>query len=101
MFNNWVLFFKEIFNTFGVVAVGFTANSLHLFNLTGFTCGLDIFEVNLGLLAEIDDATQEVKKSFKRLELLKQINESTCGQLLMILGGNLHNNLQILANIGL
>ena len=48
----------------------------------------------LGLLAEIDNAAQEVEQTFKRFELLKQINQWACCQLLVVFGGNLNHNLE-------
>ena len=48
----------------------------------------------LGLLAEIDNASQEVEQTLKRFELLKQINQWACCQLLVVFGGNLNHNLE-------
>lgn len=54
---------EEILHTFGVVAVALSADSLHLFDLTCLAGGLDVFEVDLGILAEVHDGTQEVKQT--------------------------------------
>ena len=62
---------------------------------------LDIFEMNITLLAKVDNGAQEIKQAFKTLERLKKIDQILSGKLLMVLGGNLDTDLKILSNVGL
>ena len=43
------------------------------FDLSGFTGCLDVLEMNLWILARVDDGSQEVKESFKALHVQQQI----------------------------
>lgn len=54
---------QEVLHTFGVIAVTLTADSLHFFNLTRLAGGLDVFEVDLWILAEVHNRTQEVEQT--------------------------------------
>lgn len=54
---------EEVLHTFRVVAVTLSADSLHLFDLACFAGGLDIFEVDLWILAEVHNGTQEVEQT--------------------------------------
>lgn len=38
--------------------------------------------------------------TFKALERLKELGESLCGELFVVLGSHLHTDLQVLANVG-
>ena len=62
---------------------------------------LDVLEVHITILTKIHNRSQEVKQTFEALEGLKQINEALCGELLMVLGGNLHADLEILTDVSL
>lgn len=54
---------EEVLHPLWVVAVALPADSLHFLDLTRFTRRLDVLEVNVGLLAEIDDGAQEVEQA--------------------------------------
>ncbi len=54
---------EEVFDTFWIITVAFSADPLHLFDLSGLTRGLNVLEVNLGILREIDDGSQEVEQT--------------------------------------
>ena len=56
-------YLEEVFNSFWVVAVTFSANTLDFLDLTGFACCLNVLEVNLRVLGEIYDRSEEVKQS--------------------------------------
>jgi len=46
---------KEVLDFLGIIEVALSANALDFSNLTGTSDGLNIFEVNLWILAEVDD----------------------------------------------
>lgn len=54
---------QEVLHTFRVIAVTLPADSLHLFDLACLAGGLDIFEVDLWILAEVHNRTQEVEQT--------------------------------------
>ena len=56
---------EEVLHTLRIVAVTLSADSLHLFDLARLAGSLDIFEVNLGVLAEVHNGTQEVEQTWK------------------------------------
>lgn len=58
-------YLEEVFNPLWVVAVALSTYSLHFFDLTRLTSSLDVFEVNVGFLAEIHDRAKEVKQTLK------------------------------------
>lgn len=57
---------------------------------------LNVFEMNFLILAKIHNRTQEVEQAFIALEWLKKINEGLCGQLLMVFGCNLEQNIEFI-----
>lgn len=57
-------YLEEILDSFGVVAVALSADPLHLFDLSCLTGGLDVLEVDLWVLAEVNDGTQEVEQTW-------------------------------------
>jgi hypothetical protein len=52
--------FEEVFDLFWVVKIALSANALDLANLTCTGGCLDILEVNLRILAKVDDRTEIV-----------------------------------------
>lgn len=56
---------KEVLHPFRVIAVTLSANSFHLFDLSRLAGGLNIFEVNLWVLAEVYNGTQEIEQTCK------------------------------------
>lgn len=69
--------------------------------MSGLACSLNVLEVHLRVLAEVDDGPQEVEESLKALEGLEDLGQGLGGQLLVVLGGNLHADLKVLADVGL
>lgn len=63
---------QEILDSIWVIAVAFTANSLHFLHLACLASSLNVFEVNVGLLAEIHDGAQEIKQSYKASKMKNQ-----------------------------
>lgn len=59
-----LFYLEEIFNPLWVITVALPTDSLHFFDLTSFTSSLDVFKVNVGLLAEIHNRPKEVKQAF-------------------------------------
>lgn len=55
--------FEEVFDFLRVVEVALAAETLHFADLASTGCGLDIFEVDLGVLAQVHDRTKEVVQS--------------------------------------
>lgn len=56
-------YLEEVFNPLSIVAVALPADPLHLFDLARFAGGLDVLEVDVGLLAEVHDGAEEVKQA--------------------------------------
>lgn len=54
---------QEIFYSFWVIAIAFTTNPFHLFDLTCLAGSLDILEVNISILTEVYNRSQEIKKT--------------------------------------
>lgn len=59
------LYLEEVFNTFWIIAIAFSADSFHFFNLPCLACSLDIFEVNIWVLAEVYNRAQEIKQTLR------------------------------------
>lgn len=57
-------YLEEVLDSFGVVAVALSADPLHLFDLSRLAGSLDVLEVDLWVLAEINDGTQEVEQTW-------------------------------------
>ena len=57
--------------------------------------------MDVRLLAEVDDGAQKVEESLEALEGLEEVNEVLRGELLVVLGGDLDADLQVLADVGL
>jgi len=49
------LYLEEVLDTFRVVAVAFSTDPLHLFDLARLARSLNVFEVNLRILTEVYD----------------------------------------------
>ena len=70
---------EEVLHTFRVIAVTLSADPLHLFDLACLAGSLDIFEVNLWILAEVHNGTQEVEQTCKIKEV--KIKRTNCDYL--------------------
>lgn len=68
-------YLEEVFDSFGIITVTFTANAFDFFDLARFAGSLDIFEMNVGILWVVDDGAKEVKKTLKGFEGLKDLCE--------------------------
>lgn len=64
----YFLLFQEVLDLFGLVAVGFPTDSFDFFNLVGLDSSFNEFEVDLGILAEVDDGAKKVEKTFVGFE---------------------------------
>lgn len=53
-------FFEEVLDLFGVVVLRLAADAFDFADLTGSRCRLNVFEVDLGVLAEVDDRAEIV-----------------------------------------
>jgi hypothetical protein len=53
-------FLEEFLDFLGVIEVTLPANTLDFSDLTSSSCSLDIFEMDLRILAQVDDRTQVV-----------------------------------------
>lgn len=58
-----LLLLQKVFHAFRLVAAALAANALNFFDLVSFAGSLNVFEVNLGVLAEVDDRPQEIIKA--------------------------------------
>ena len=57
------IYLEEIFDSLWVIAVALTADALHLFDLAGLAGSLDVLEVDLRVLAEVNNGAQEVEQT--------------------------------------
>ena len=91
---------EEVFDPLWVVAIALSANPLHLLDLSRLASGLDVLEVDLSVLAKVDDRSEEVKESFEALEPFEEVNQGVGRQLVVVLGGDLDADLKVLTNVG-
>lgn len=56
-------YLQKVFHPFWVIAVTFTADSFYFLYLTSLASCLDIFEVNIWILTEVYNGTQEIEQS--------------------------------------
>lgn len=54
---------EEVLHMFRIIAITLSADSLHLFNLACLASGLDIFEVDLWILAEVHNRAQKIEQT--------------------------------------
>ncbi len=92
-------FLEEVLDLLGVVDAVVTADALNLADLSHLGGSFDVLEDNLGVLADIDDAAQEVVEAFSGLVLLEQIDQTLGTEELSVLGGDLNHRLQVLADV--
>lgn len=59
---------KEVFDTFWVVTAAFATDAFDLLDLSGFTCCLNVLEMDLGVLTEINDGTEEIEQACTQTE---------------------------------
>lgn len=58
-----VLYLKEVLDTLWVVAVALSTDPFNLFDLARLAGSLNVFEMNVGILAEVHNGAQEVKQT--------------------------------------
>jgi hypothetical protein len=90
---------EEVLDFLGVVKVAFPANALDFTNLARSGGGLDVLEVDFGVLAKIDDGPEVVVETLECLETLKHLDQLDWAQNIRVLGGDLDDNLQVLADV--
>ncbi len=76
-----------------------SADSFNLCELAHLCCSLDVLKVDILIFAKVDDASEIVEQSFGSLVLLEEVNKSGGAEKIRVLGGNLYNGSEILANI--
>lgn len=57
-------YLEEVLDALRVVAVALPADALHLFDLAGLACGLDVFEVHFRVLTEVHNGPQEIEETY-------------------------------------
>ena len=57
-------FLEEVLDFLGVIEVTLPADALDFSNLTSSSCSLDIFKMDLWILAQVDDGTQVVVETW-------------------------------------
>ena len=55
--------------------------------------------MDLRVLAEVNNGAEEIKETLIALETLKQLDEALRGEMLVVLGGNLDHDLQVLSDV--
>ena len=92
---------QEVLHALRVEAVALAADALHLFDLARLARRLDVLEVDVGLLAEVDDGAQKVEQALVALERLEDVDECLGGQLLVVLDRDLNAHLNKLKRLEL
>ena len=92
---------EEVLDLLRVVVVAVTADTLNLVKLTHLGGSLNVLEVNIGVLRQVDNAAKVIEETLSSLVLLKQVNKTDRAKKLRVLGGNVHNRLQVLADVSL
>ena len=64
--NSSSIHLEEVLDAFRIVAVALPTDAFHFFDLPCLTRTLDVFEVYLGVLAEVDDGPQEVEEPWRQ-----------------------------------
>ena len=59
---------EEVLDTLRVEAVALATDALHLLDLSGLARRLDVLEVDVWVLTEVDDASQEVEQSYNEID---------------------------------
>ncbi len=107
--------FEEVLNLLRVVVVAFAADALNLANLAGTRSSLDVLEMDLRIVTQIHDRTGVVVQAcygelaecgtvivtltFEALETLEHLDELDRSKDIRVLGRNLDDNLQVLADV--
>lgn len=55
---------EKVLDLLGVVEIALSANALDLTDLSSTSSGLNILEVDFGVLAEVDDRTEIIVKAY-------------------------------------
>ena len=80
---------EEVLDNLRIVVLALTADALDFADLANLASSLDVLEVDLWILAVVDNRTEEGVETFVALEGLEQLRQGSSRQLLVVLGGNL------------
>lgn len=78
-----------------------TADTLNLSELAHFRSSLNILEVDILVLAEIDDTSKIVEETLGSLVFLKEVDQPSWAQEIGVFGGDLNNGSKVLTNVSL
>mmetsp|Transcript_104692 Transcript_104692/g.302993 ORF Transcript_104692/g.302993 Transcript_104692/m.302993 type:complete len:372 (+) Transcript_104692:2594-3709(+) len=87
---------KEVLHRHRIVDRALTTDTLHLLHVAATAGGLDVLEVNLGVCAGGQDGAEEVERALVGAEAFEHLYYLASPDLLVVLDGHLHHNLQIL-----
>lgn len=110
--------FEEVLDLLGVVVVAFAANPLNFADLASPCSSLNVLEVNFRILTDVHHRTEIVVetwgcrlvegwmgektiRTFETLEAFKHLDEFDRPEDIRVLGRNLNDDLQVLADIDL
>ena len=85
-------FEQKGFDFFGVVHGGITADAFDFFDLIHFGRGLNVFEMNIGVLRGIHNATQKEKDAFPTFKIGQQLNDFIGTDTFVVFGGDVDDN---------
>mmetsp|Transcript_17299 Transcript_17299/g.37319 ORF Transcript_17299/g.37319 Transcript_17299/m.37319 type:complete len:416 (+) Transcript_17299:2809-4056(+) len=91
---------QEVLDTLGGVHVGFAGHALHLLDLAGASCCLNVLVVLLGVLRGCDAASQVEVQPRPAVVSLQQLHDLEAAQLVGVLPRNVDHQLQILLGVG-
>lgn len=95
------LLFEEVEDFGGVICIRLAADALHLLQLTHLGGCLDVFEGDILVFGEIDDAAEIEVEAFGRAVLLEEIDDAIWAEKVRVLLGDIYHILEVAANVHL
>lgn len=92
-------FLEKVLDLLGVEVIALPTNTFDFPNLTSASGSLDVLEVDLGVCAEVDNGTEIVVETLEGLEALEHLDELDGSQNVRVLGSNLDDHLEVLADV--
>mmetsp|Transcript_36899 Transcript_36899/g.63698 ORF Transcript_36899/g.63698 Transcript_36899/m.63698 type:complete len:837 (-) Transcript_36899:351-2861(-) len=90
---------QELLDGLRLIDGAVSADALHLLELLHARGGLDVLDVHQGQLREVHDGTEVVEQTLEGLEVLEQVDQGLRTQGVAVLGGDLHHDVQVLADV--
>lgn len=59
-------YLQEVFHSFWIITVAFSANPFYFFDLARLASGLDVLKVDIWVLAEVHNRAQEIEQAWRK-----------------------------------